>query len=257
MVNSLKNEGMKFPERVHVAPIGFEIDRIVLPFLAMKGERIHLIVRKGRNERGDKCVKGVKEDLEAKKRLYEVHETELDLFKLIHLCRGVVEKELKAGNHVFVNMSSGGSMHAVACHFATLTFKEGVSAYYAYPERYIESVNSDRPQLSAGLSKVEIVPHYSIELPGENELRLLKIVAEAKIPSKKAILEACIEGGLITSEGKSKPYGHVVLDNRFIRPLEEKGLLTVEDKGRTARVTPTEKGINTLILNGWVKRQRV
>jgi len=27
---------MQIQERVHVAPIGFEIDRVVLPFLAMK-----------------------------------------------------------------------------------------------------------------------------------------------------------------------------------------------------------------------------
>lgn len=244
---------MGYPERVHVAPIGFEIDRIVLPFLAMKGERIHLIVRTGRNERGERCVKTICEELDKKGRPYEKHETELDLFKLIFMCRRVIEQELKAGNHVFVNMSSGGSMHAVACHFATITFKEGVSAYYAYPERYNQSIDPNRPEATSGLSKIETVPHYSIELPGEEELKFIKIVAKTKIPSKKAILEACIEEGLISSEGKSKPYGHVVLENRFLRPLVDKNLLDVEGKGRRSRVILTEKGRNTLAITGWLK----
>jgi len=253
MINSSRVEGLGYPERVHIAPIGFEIDRIVLPFLKMGGERIHLIVRKGRNERGQKCVKAVKEDLEAKGKPYTEHETELDLFKFIHVCRKVIDEELKAGNHVFVNLSSGGSIQAAACHFATLTFKDGVTAYYAYPERYNEKADPKRPEYSSGLTKIETVPHYSIELPGDDELKFLKLVADIKIPSKKAIVEACIEKGLISSEGKSKPYGHVVLENRYIKPLEEKGLLAVEDKGRRSRVRITEKGRNTLAITGGSK----
>lgn len=250
MVNSFSSEGMKYPERVHIAPVGFEIDRIVLPFLAMKGERIHLIIRTGRNERGDRCVGTVCEELDGKGKQYEKHETELALFRLIYTCRSVIEQELEAGNHVFVNMSSGGSMQAVACHFATLTFKEGVSAYYVYPERYNENIDPKRPEASSGLSKIETVPHYSIELPSEEELKFIDLVAGAKIPSKKAILDACIGRGLISSEGKSLPYGHVVLENRFIKPLVEKDLLSVDGKGRKSRVLLTEKGRNTMALNG-------
>jgi hypothetical protein len=242
---------MKYPKRVHVAPVGFEIDRVVLPFIEMDGERIHLIVRKGRNERGDKCVKAICEELDRRKQPYKIYETELDLFRLIYTCRKIIDEELRAGNHVFVNMSSGGSMHAVACHFATLTFKEGVSAYYAYPERYNERVDPDRPEASSGFSKIQTVPHHSIEMPSEDEFKVLFIIMKSKIPSKKAILEDCIAANLITGEGKSKPYGHVVLETRFLRPMEEQGLILVEGKGRKSRVRITEKGINTLHLNGW------
>lgn len=255
MFNAM-SDPMRIPERVHIAPIGFEIDRVVLPFLAMKGERIHLILRNGRNTRGDKCVSEIKKDLEKNNKAFEMHQVDLDLFQIICTCRRIIDEELKKGNAVFVNMSSGGSIQAVACHFATITFKTGVSAFYAYPETYMDKVEQARPQASAGLSKIELVPHYSIELPDENEMRFLRMVAESKIPSKKGLLEDCKDAGLIAGAGKSKPYGHVVLENRFIKPLAEKGLIAVEDWGRRSRVRLTENGKNTLHITGWVPPAR-
>jgi hypothetical protein len=243
---------MQIQERVHVAPIGFEIDRVVLPFLAMKGERLHLLLRNGRNARGDRCVSEIRKDLEANKKAYAIHQVDLDLFQIIYTCRKIIDEELKNGNTVFVNMSSGGSIQAVACHFATITFRSGVSAFYAYPETYIEKVNPSRPQASAGLSRIEMVPHYSIELPDEREMRFLRIVADARIPSKRGLLDECERAGLIATTGKSKPYGHVVLENRFVKPLTDKGLIYVEDRGRRSRVRLTENGKNTLHITGWV-----
>ncbi|MEN3034784.1 MAG: DUF6293 family protein [Candidatus Methanosuratincola petrocarbonis] len=240
-----------FPERVHIAPVGFEIDRVVLPFMRMKGERIHLIVRKDSNERGINCLERIKEDLDRHQKPYEIHKEELALLRLIYTCRKIIEGEISSGNHVFVNISSGGSIQGVACHFATLTFKKGVSAYYAYPEKYIEVVDPNRAQNSAGLSKIEIVPHYSIDLPTPEEISFLVLVSQVRDARKSALLKKCLERGLFSVEGKSKPYGHVILESRYIRPLEEKELLVVEGRGRSSRVRLTEKGRNTLLLNGF------
>lgn len=240
-----------FPERVHIAPVGFEIDRVVLPFMRMKGERIHLIVRQDSNKRGINCLERIVEDLERAKKPYKIHKAELDLLKLIYTCRKIIEGELSSGNRVFVNISSGGSIQGVACHFATLTFKRGVSAYYAYPEKYIEYVDPNRQQNSAGLSKIEMVPHYSIDLPTPQEMSFLLLVGQSRDPRKSLLLRSCLERGLFSVEGKSKPYGHVILESRYIRPLEEKELLVVEGRGRNSRVLLTEKGKNTLLLNGF------
>ena len=239
------------PERVHIAPVGFEIDRVVQPFLKMKGERIHLIVRRDSNKRGINCINRITEDLENAKKAYKIHRTDLDLFKLIYTCRKIIGEELASGNHVFVNISSGGSIQGVACHFATLTFKKGVSAYYAYPEKYIEVVDPERAQNSAGLSKIEIVPHYSIELPTPEEMAFLVLVGQHGEMKKSLLLKKCIESKLFSVDGKSKPYGHVVLESRYIRPLEEKELLVVEGRGSGSKVMLTEKGKNTLLLNGY------
>jgi len=246
----------RFPERAHIAPVGFEIDRVVLPFMMMKGERIHLIVRQDSNQRGLNCQERIVEELERAQKPYQIHRAELDLFKLIYTCRKIIEGELESGNHVFVNISSGGSIQGVACHFATLTFKKGVSAYYAYPERYIEVVDPNRAQNSAGLSKIEIVPHYSIDLPTPDELNFLVLVDQLRDPKKSQLLKSCLEKGLFSVEGKSKPYGHVILESRYIRPLEEKELLAVDGRGRNSKVRLTEKGRNTLLINGFEARSQ-
>ncbi|MEN3017405.1 MAG: hypothetical protein ABC612_08390 [Candidatus Methanosuratincola petrocarbonis] len=112
-------------------------------------------------------------------------------------------------------------------------------------------MDPNRAQNSAGLSKIEIVPHYSIDLPTPEELRFLVLVGQSSDARKSALLKKCLEKGLFSVEGKSKPYGHVILESRYIRPLEEKELLVVEGRGRNSRVLLTEKGKNTLLLNGF------
>jgi hypothetical protein len=239
-------------ERVHLAPVLFEIDRLVLPFFKMKGERMHLIPLNMRNERSEICLKVIRDELEIEGKQYEIHRADFDLYQLVVLCKKIIEKELKEENHVFVNLSSGGAIQAIASLFATLTFKNGVSTYYAYPERFNEVFDKKRPQNSTGLSSIASPPHYPIIGPNEAELQFLKIVAEIANPNKKSILDVCEREGLISSKGKSKPYGHVILDNRFLRPLENQGLMMIDEKGRRGRIHLTEKGRSTLQLSGMV-----
>ena len=49
---------------MHVAPVGFEVDRIVLPAINMKADRIWLIVHAGaKADKGDKFVKAIESKL--------------------------------------------------------------------------------------------------------------------------------------------------------------------------------------------------
>ncbi|MFL6399788.1 MAG: DUF6293 family protein, partial [Nitrososphaeraceae archaeon] len=50
--------------RVHVAPVGFEVDRIVLPAINMKADRVWLIIHdKAHEDKGDKFVKAIQSKL--------------------------------------------------------------------------------------------------------------------------------------------------------------------------------------------------
>lgn len=239
-------------ERVHLAPVLFEVDRLVLPFFRMKGEKAHLIPLNIKNERSERCLKAIRDELEREGKPYEIHRADFDLYQLIVLCRKIIEKELKEKNHVFVNLSSGGAMQSTASLFATMTFKKWVSTYFAYPERFNNVFDKKRPQNSTGLSNIVTLPHYPIIGPNEAELQFLKIVAEIETPNRKSILEVCEKQGLISRMGKSKPYGHVILDDRFLSPLEAQGLMMVDEKGMRGRIHLTEKGRSTLLLSGMV-----
>ena len=58
----------KIAERIHVAPVGFEVDRIVLPAIQMKADRVYLLIHDNRSEdKASLWIKDVKKELKANK----------------------------------------------------------------------------------------------------------------------------------------------------------------------------------------------
>ena len=54
----------KIAERIHIAPVGFEVDRIVIPAVEMKADKVYLLVHDNKTE--DKAtlwIKDVKKEL--------------------------------------------------------------------------------------------------------------------------------------------------------------------------------------------------
>jgi hypothetical protein len=242
------------PERVHIAPVWLEIDRVILPFLEMKGDRMHLILRKGWEEYWRKSSEIIMQELEKYGGGCEVHTLPFeDLFLLIKDYREIIRSELDKTNYVFVNLSSGGNHPAVAGHFATLTFGEKVIAYFAQPKDYVKNIDEGRPQRSIGLSNVSILPHYTIELPGEEHVRFMKMISEKQGVGMKTLRDLCVDEGLISiNRSKSRSYGHVILESRFIRPLMKQGLVETEGHERRRTVYLTDKGKSTLKLAGLI-----
>jgi hypothetical protein len=238
-------------ERVHIAPVLFEVDRLILPLKMLRGERVHLMLIKTENERFRACLGKVKTALEELGMPYKVHEEEFDLFGLIFSYKRVIEEELKKGSMIYINLSSGGSTQAIAAHYAAMEFDGGVQAFFAYPERFEADYDRKSPQSSSGVSRISILPHFSLKMPNDSKLQFLELLANLDEPTKGEILEACCGRGLIICNGKSRPYGHVVLDDRFIKPLAEIGLVKVQrNGGKESRVSLTEKGRSTLLING-------
>jgi hypothetical protein len=238
-------------ERVHIAPVLFEVDRLILPIQMLRGERVHLMLIRTRNERFLACLGKVKAALDGLRKPYKLHEDEFDLFGLISSYKRVIEGELEKGSMVYVNLSSGGSIQAIAANYAAMEFEGGVQAFFAYPERYEEDFDRKNPQSSSGVSRISILPHFGLKMPNESKFQFLELVGGLGEPTKGEVLEACGRSGLIICKGKSRPYGHVVLDDRFIKPLAELGLVRVErNGGRESRISLTEKGRSTLLVNG-------
>jgi hypothetical protein len=238
-------------ERVHVAPVLYEVDRLVLPMEELKGERVHLMLIKTKNERARACLEKLKEALERLGKPYTIHEDRFDLFELISSYKAVIEGELKKGNFVYVNLSSGGAIQAVAANYAAMEFEGGVQAFFAYPERFEDNFDHERPQNSSGISRISVLPHFNLKMPDDGKLQFLHIVGRLGEPTKAEVLAELGSKGLIISNGKSRPYGHVILENRFIKPLEKTGLVAVhKNGGRECRLALTEKGKNTLLVNG-------
>ncbi|RNJ76004.1 MAG: hypothetical protein EB824_01065 [Thaumarchaeota archaeon S15] len=198
--------------RVHVAPVGYEIDRIVLPAVELKAERVWLLVHDKPNEdRATGIIERVAAALEGEGIAVarEAHDRR-SLFGIIRAVRGILERE--EGNDVFVNLASGSKIQAVA-----------------------------------GM-KIVPIPSYEIRIPEERLVRTLGIMAErgGKI-TKKELAEAADRQGIISVGSTGANYSQArfaMLDKGIIRPLEAWGFVEVKKVGRNRWVSLTEEGRN-------------
>ena len=125
--------------RVHVAPVGFEIDRIVIPAKKLKADKVWLMVHENPSEdKAKPFVEKIKKQLEKENiDVATEYHNRLDLFKIIKSVKQVIEKE--KGNSVYVNLSSGSKIQSIACMMACMMFndKKNVNPFYAHAIEYL------------------------------------------------------------------------------------------------------------------------
>ncbi len=136
--------------RVHIAPVGFEIDRIVLPAKQMKADKIWLLVHD--NPSQDKAtpfVEKIQKQLKKEKiKVVKEHHDRLDLFQIIKTVKKIIEDEKE--NNVYVNLASGSKIQALKIikensgkitkkEMAELTDTNGLISINAEKENYTQA----------------------------------------------------------------------------------------------------------------------
>lgn len=244
--------------RIHVAPVGFEVDRVVMPVEERKADRVWLLVQSSDGKDND-CLttirgklKGAGIDIQEK-----VHDR-TDLFDIIRATKEIIHQE--HSNSVFVNLSSGSKIQTIGCMMACMMVNEesNVRSYYAEPDEYHRL---DRPP-SVGVREVIEMPKYSLRVPSEMLVKALQIIRLHKRIKKKNLLDRLVDAGIITisydPEKAPEPGTLVVnsleenrlvaglarMDKSIIRPLTEWGFVEVSKMGRNRWVTLTKEGEN-------------
>ena len=240
--------------RVHIAPVGFEIDRIAIPAKQMKADRVWLVMHEDPSkDRAQGFMEKIKSQL--KKEKIEVKITNanrFDLFKILRALKEIVQNE--KGNDIFVNCSSGSKIQAIACMMACMMFhdKTKLTPYYAEPESY-SSVKGE--QLSLGVKSVVKLPAYEIHTPKTVLVQALKIVQESggKI-TKKEMAKIVDEKKLIIVNAKEENFQQArfaSLDKNIIQPLlNEWKFIEVERIGRTRWIKITPEGLGAVEFLG-------
>lgn len=233
--------------RVHVAPVGYEIDRIVMPARELKAERVWLLVHDKPNEdRATGIIERVAEALEGDgvAVVREPHDRR-SLFGIIRAIRGILERE--GGNDVFVNLASGSKIQAVAGMMAAMMFGGGggVKPFYAEAQDYS---GFDGEPVSTGIKEIVQIPSYEIRVPEERLVRTLGVISErGGRVTKKELAEAADRLGIISVGSAGGSYSQVrfaALDKGIIRPLESWGFVEVKKVGRNRWVSLTDEGRN-------------
>jgi len=233
--------------RVHIAPIGFEIDRITLPAKKMKADKIWLIQHE--NPREDKARGyGEKISKQLKKEKIQVQFVETDrndVFKMLKTVKEIFEKEIQ--NDVYVNVSSGSKIQAIGCMMACMLFKEyDVTPYYAEPKVFLAT---EGKQQSTGLKNIVSLPKYEMQKPRHELVKALKIIKqnEGKI-TKKEMAKLSEEHKIITINAREENHSQArfaSLDKNIIQPLKEKWkFIEIEKIGKNRWIKITQEGLD-------------
>jgi hypothetical protein len=233
--------------RVHIAPVGFEIDRIIVPAINMRADKVWLIGHSNLSE--DKArpfLEKVRKTLEKKN--IEVKEVTADRYRLFDIVRTIKEiiSEEK-NNDIYLNVASGSKSHAVGMMMATMIFddRSNLHPFYAQAKEYHHTKLSE-PQTS-GIEAIHDLPTYRIQTPEKKHLEALKILVDkgGKL-KKKEMAEIAEEQKIIIINAEPSNHSQArfaSLDKNIISPLEHDwGYITTEKVGRNRWIHLTDEG---------------
>lgn len=238
--------------RIHIAPVGFEQDRIVLPAENMKADRIWLIVHDDpKDDKGSSFPVSIATELKKSLIEYRFEKADrTDLFDTLRALRTIVLTEIK--NAIYVNVSVGSKIQAIASMMICMMFKDTamIKPYYAVPEKY---TTVPKKQETEGLKEIVTLPEYKIETPSDNLIESLAIINQkgkgGKI-SKKELKDRALEQELIHVEEKSEhaeQAGYMSLNKNIIEPLLLKWkFISIEKLGSRHMISLTKDGQNAL-----------
>ena len=246
--------------RIHVAPVGFEVDRIVLPAIKMKADRVWLIVHsEPHTDKGDRFVKSIEARLnDARIECLQAQADRIDLFDILRALRIIVLRE--KGNSILVNVSVGSKIQAIASMMACMMFKDiaMIKPYYVVPQRYNSSSVKEERQETEGLKDIIGLPEYKIEIPEDKLIRCLDIInkrTNGKI-TKRELKDLAIEQDLIHIDDKrnvgqrateySDQAGYMALNKNLIEPLLDWRFITESKIGSHHIVSLTDDGKHAL-----------
>ena len=164
--------------RVHIAPVGYEIDRIVLPAKRLRADRVILLVHENPSEdKATKFYEKISEQLE--KLNIEVvieYHNRTALFQIIKTVKNLIIKE--SGNIISVNLASGSKVQAIGCMMASMMFNDdkNVNPFYVEAKEYL---GFSGKAMSKGIKDIEYIPTYEIQKPEDRHIQALKIVVDS------------------------------------------------------------------------------
>jgi hypothetical protein len=244
------------PRRIHVAPVGFEVDRVADPIIQMRGELAILFANRSAEDLATQFRNRIIERLRRASIKTEI--VRAPIFDLYSTTQEML-RVLRAHRHdqLHVNVSSGSKVQALSGFIATsLANSEGlpVEAYYAEPTGY--SQTGEEP-LSHGFRQAFTMPTLTLKTPGpalREAMELLENGPLAKLElAVKLARGGVLDANRLTPAGRPKDDAcrvslQTALDGRVIRPLSDWGFITTTRVGKHIRVSLTDAGILGLRL---------
>ena len=171
-----------YRKRIQIAPVGFEVDRVVLPAIREKAEKVYLMVHKDRSE--DKATKYAA-TIQKKLKAASI-ETELvycdwqNIEEITRVARDLILQESE--NEIAINLASGSKNHAIGLDRACMTFRKRKHIHPFYPEAEKWTAWRYPKQQSEGVKKIKQIPIHRIIVPEPELIDALKIIKRDAVP---------------------------------------------------------------------------
>ncbi len=254
---------------VHIIPLGYEIDRAVVPFQDQIPGRVYLLavinnpdLDQNMVAQQQHFVNQVKARLNKTTEVITINTNMFELQDVIKTISGIIRKEQEQGNRISVNMSACGRLTSVGAVVAAMAYD--VSLYYVMAQDYArteEEINLH------GLSicptpNVKRIVNFAFVQPDEIGKQILvslykKGKAMRPIDIFEVLRDLRVQGyGVLYPEveGKKKRDLQIrqlmKLDKTFLTRLERDKLIIREKRGRNVFVTLTESGRYMACLSG-------
>ena len=232
--------------RVHIAPVGFEIDRVVIPAIKMKADKVYLLRHDNYSEdKSGPYLEKIAKKLEKKNISTEIiNVNRFRLFGIIRVVKEIIIKE--RDSDIYLNIASGSKIHAVGCMMAAMLKDDrtNIHPYYAQAEKY--PTYSGKEQQTFGVEEIHDLPTYQIRTPPPKLLDALSIIKAEDRITKKRLAEIADEHDLINVGAREENFQQArfaSLDKNIIHPLEHDwGFIKVEKVGRNRIIILTKEG---------------
>lgn len=249
--------GIEVPERVHISPLGYEFERVLLPAREYRADRVFLLEHNEPDSEKPEYHARLKTEFEES--AIDVETIRCDLFDLYSVLGAIAEVITEhPSDEVYVNLSTGSKITAIGGMIACMVTREEVSVtpYYVRAEGYSRDTDAEDAPVSYGMSSISELPTYPIEGPSRDEIAMLGYIADQDYVSKKALIKLA-RGDLDRFARNAREKGiqpdddpymgeYRLLDTHVLEPLLVRECIVIEEVGRSKHVSVTDEGRNTL-----------
>ena len=250
--------------RVHIVPVGFEVERITEPLTTEHADRVYLVTRTDR----DAAAPFVEEVVRRLARapwpidarivhtdLWSVFEA-LAAYRAIFAAEGRTDRGAHGVLPIRVNVSTGTKITAIAGTLACMLWNG--EPYYVQVSRSWYSDRTPRVRtVHDVVERVDPVNVYELRAPSRDLVEVLEALARrgGSLRKRELLRELGLDRPSDDGTPAASPQAQHGRLARRLEPLEQRwGFVRTEARGPRARVRITEQGRVALVLFGRLER---
>lgn len=230
--------------RVHIVPVGYDTTRITNPLLEKRADKVYFI--RHTEDTKSSYFDFITKELDGKGiDITEEFVNIWNLFQCIEKFKEIVTSE--KDNHVYVNVSSGSKITAIAGMLTSMLIPK-IEPYYVH----IEYSSVTTRKIKEDVVKTSInLPVFEINQPPKEYLTTLCILSQNDSLKKSQLIEELEHAEIIKQKDLDKPFFSAHAKHSQLRaildPMEHDwDFIQVTGKGKRSRVKITPQGTYAL-----------